>query len=99
VDTVATKPETLVFEKGFALTVPMSDQLHFTERIRMVNRNEMQIRFTMEDPMALAKPIEATITYERVTDINRMIDEDDTDCKPGTDRNPVVNGRFTTVVH
>jgi hypothetical protein len=84
---------------GFPILVPMSDQLHFVERIRMVDRNEMQIQFTTEDPVALAKAIEATITYERVTDFNRMIDEDDTDCRPGTDRNPVDNGRFTTVVH
>jgi len=96
---VATKPETLVFEKGFALTVPMSDQLHFTERIRMVSHDEMQIQFTTEDPVALGKPIEATITYVRVTDIDRMIDDENADCSPATDRNPVVNGRFTTVVH
>jgi hypothetical protein len=99
VDTVATKPEISVFEKGFAVTVQMSDQLHFVERIRMVNHNEMQIQFTTEDPVALAKPIEATITYVRVTDINRMIDDEFADCGPGTDRNPVVNGRFSTVVH
>ncbi len=98
VETVATKPQMMWLVHGFPVLVPMSDQLHFVERIRMVNRNEMQIRFTPEDPVALAKPINATITYVRVTDINRMIDEDDTDCKPGTDRNPVVNGRFTTVV-
>ncbi len=97
VDTVATKPEISVLERGFVqLDVPMSDQLHFTERIRMVNRDEMHIQFTTEDPVALAKPMETTITYVRVTDINRMTDE--YDCDPATERNPVVNGRFTTVV-
>ena len=101
VDTVATKPEITVIEfaKPFPVTVQMSDQLHFVERIRMVNHNAMQIQFTTEDPVALAKPIEATITYVRVTDINRMIDDEFADCGPGTDRNPVVNGRFSTVVH
>ena len=99
VDTVATKPQMMWLVHGFPIVVPMSDQLRFVERIRMVNHNTMQIQTTTEDPVALAKPIEATITYVRVTDFDRMIDEDDTDCKPGTDRNPVVNGRFTTIVH
>ena len=97
VDTVATKPQLDVVERDvFEATVPMSDQLHFVERIRMANRNEMQIQFTTEDPVALAKPIEVTITWERVTDLNRMANEND--CDPATERNPVVNGRFTTVV-
>lgn len=74
----------------------MSDQLHFIERIRMVNRNHMQTQFRTEGPVALAKPIEVTLTYKRVTDVNRMISE--YDCDPATDRNPVVNGRFTTIV-
>jgi hypothetical protein len=98
VDTVATKPKLDVLEPAaFHTVVPMSDQLHFVERIRTVNRNEMQIQFTTEDPVALAKPMEVTLTWERVTDINRMTDE--YDCDPATERNPVVNGRFTTVVH
>ena len=97
VDTVATKPQLRVIEdSGFAIEIPMSDQLHFIERIRMVNHSEMQIQFTTEDPVALSKPIEATLTWERVTDTNRITREDE--CDPGTDRNPVVNGRFTTVV-
>jgi hypothetical protein len=97
VDTVATKPELEIVERGvFATVVPMSDQLHFVERIRMVNRNEMQIQFTTEDSVALAKPLEVTVTWERVTDINRMTNENE--CDPANDRHPVVNGRFTTVV-
>ncbi len=96
-DTVATKPQVAIVESfGFDTVVTMSDHLHFVERIRMVNRNEMQIQFTMEDPDALAKPMKVTLTYERVTDVNRMTDE--LECDPATDRNPVVNGRFTTIV-
>jgi hypothetical protein len=97
VDTVSTKPQINLIERGFyEMVMPMSDQLHFTERIRLANHNEMQIQFTTEDPVALSKPIQVTLTYLRVTDTNRMIDE--FDCDPATDRNPVVNGRFTTVV-
>jgi hypothetical protein len=95
VDTVATKQQIYMPElSGFF--VPMSDQLHFVERIRMVKHNEMRIQFTTEDPVALSKPIEVTLTYERVTDLDRMIDENE--CDPENDRDPVVNGRFKTIV-
>lgn len=98
VDTVATKPVLSQFVHGFfMISVPMSDQLHFVERIRMVSHNEMQIQFTTDDPIALAKPMNVTLSYERITDINRMSDE--YDCDPATERNPVVNGRFETIVH
>ena len=99
-DTVSTKAEiTAAVKGGVPIAVPMSEQLHFIERIQMTSHNEMQIRFTTEDPVALAKPMQATITYVRVTDINRMIDDENAGCSAATDRNPVVNGRFTTVVH
>jgi len=95
VDTIATKPRIYMGElSGFF--VPMSDQLHFTERIRMVNHDQMQIEFKTQDPVALAKPIEVRMNYARVTDLNRMIDENE--CEDN-DRDPVINGRFTTVVH
>jgi len=98
VDTVATKPVLSQFVHGFfMISVPMSDQLHFVERIRMVSHNEMQIQFTTDDPIALAKPMNVTLTYERITNINRRSDE--YDCDPATERNPVVNGRFETIVH
>ncbi len=97
VDTIATKQQLNVVERGvFETVVPMSDQLHFVERIRMVNRNRMQIQFRTEDPVAMAQPLDVTVTWERVTDVNRMTDENE--CDPATERNPVVNGRFTTVV-
>jgi len=101
VDTVATKPlirviPVEVLKYGpFEVAAPMSDQLHTVERIRMVNNDQIQIQATIEDPIALAKPIHVTVTHVRVTDTNRITDEDLCD----NDRNPVVNGRFTTTVH
>jgi len=86
------------FEPSFS-TGPLSPELHATERIRMVNHDEMQIQLTAEDPIALAKPIKMTITWERVKDFDRMEDTRDASCDPTTDRNPVVNGRFTTIVN
>jgi hypothetical protein len=94
VDTIATRRRLYMGElTGFF--VPMSDQLHFTERIRMLDHDHMQIEYTVEDPVALTKPIHAVIVHTRVTDFNRMIEE--TDCEQN-ERDPVVNGRFTTVV-
>ena len=95
VNTVATKRRLYMGElSGFF--VPMSDQLHFTERIRMINHDEMQIDYTVEDPIALTRPIHAVFTYVRVTDFNRMLEE--ADCEEN-ERDPIVNGRVTTVVH
>jgi hypothetical protein len=94
VDTIATRKRFYMGElSGFF--VPASDQLHFIERVRMLNHDQMQIDYTVEDPVALAKPIHATIVHARVTDFNRMVEE--TDCEQN-ERDPVVNGRFKTVV-
>jgi|SRR6516162_8093988 len=94
VDTVATKPRIYLQElTGFFM--PMSDQLHFGERIRMASHDEMQIDYTVEDPLALSKPMHVTFTYARVIDFTRMIEE--TDCEEN-DRDPVIEGRFKTLV-
>lgn len=101
VDTVAIR--TPVFLPGLARGagvpfVPMSNELHTVERIRMVNQDQMQIQFTLEDPIALAKPINVTLTWERVKDINRMEQNADDCDDPASDRNPIIDGRYTTVV-
>jgi hypothetical protein len=94
VDTISTRKRLYMGElSGFF--VPTSDQLHFTERIRMVSHDQMQIDYTVEDPVALTEPIRATIVQVRVTDFSRMVEE--TDCEQN-ERDPVVNGRFKTVV-
>jgi hypothetical protein len=92
VDTVAIKPG-LILPGGVAFQ--MSDQLHFVERFRMVSPDELDDAFTLEDPVALTKPFEITFKFVRVKDATRMIDE--TECDSTTDRNPIVNGRFTSI--
>ena len=77
------------------ILLKMSDQLHFIERFRLVNADELQDAFTLEDPVALTKPFEITFVFKRVKDATRMIDE--TECDQTTDRNPIVNGRFTSI--
>jgi hypothetical protein len=92
VDTVAIKPVILL--SGF-VPIRMSDEMRFVERIRMVGPNEIQDEFTLIDPVALREPFKVTFSFQRVTDTNRMIDE--TECDSTTDRNPIVNGRFTSI--
>jgi hypothetical protein len=92
VDTVAIKPVILL--QGF-IPVRMSDQMHFVERMRMAGPDELRDEFTLEDPVALTEPYVVTFSFARVTETNRMIDE--TECDSSTDRNPIVNGRFTAI--
>jgi hypothetical protein len=51
----------------------------------------------VDDPVALAKPMNLTITWVRVKDLNRM-EENEQECHPGEDRNPIVNGRVMTLI-
>jgi hypothetical protein len=92
VDTVAIKPDIVTFN---GIEIQMSDQLRLIERMRRRSRDLFEIVLTVEDPVALTEPFEITLPYARVTDTNRMIDE--TECDSITDRNPIVNGRFTTI--
>jgi len=98
VDTIAMERPMiyLAAEQASFAVAPLSNELHTIEHIRMVNHNEMQIQFAVEDRLALAKPINMTIGYERVRGVDRM-EETGTHCDPATDRNPIVNGRFTTI--
>jgi hypothetical protein len=98
VDTVAVKqPLIISLAEPITLVGPLSNEFHAVERIRTVNDDQMQIRFTADDPAALAKPINVTITWERVKDLNR-VEENEDECNPAADRNPIVNGRFTTIL-
>jgi hypothetical protein len=92
VDTVAIKPDVLLTPQ---ILLKMSDRLHFIERFRLTNPDELQDAFTLDDPVALTKPFEITFVFKRVKDATRMIDE--TECDSTTDRNPIVNGRFTSI--
>jgi hypothetical protein len=78
--------------------VPMSNELHSVERIRMVNHDQMEIQFTVEDPIALAKPVHVTFNWNRVKDIDRMEQNADDCDSAATERNPIVNGRYETII-
>lgn len=60
VDTVGFNDKTWLDRLGH----PHSTDLHVTERFRRIDRDHMQIDFTMQDPKALVKPWTATFSLE-----------------------------------
>jgi hypothetical protein len=87
IDTIARKAGSIGF---FASAAALSDQAHFSERIRMVKPDELEDQMTIEDPVAFVRPWQVTISYVRATGIDRFIGYD---CE--NDRNPIVNGHLT----
>jgi len=69
----------------------VSEHARYTERIRMVSPDRMEDEITVVDPGALTKEWKATIPYQRVAGLDRMVHGD---CYEN-DRNPVVDGKLT----
>ena len=69
----------------------LSPEARFVERIRMIDEDHLEDRMTIIDPAKLTAPWHLTRTYQRVTNIHRMVYED---CE-GEERNPIVDGKFT----
>jgi hypothetical protein len=68
----------------------LSADARFTERIRMQNKDLLENEITIVDPRNLTAPWHMKRTYQRVTQIHRMVYED---CE-GEERNPIVDGKF-----
>jgi len=77
--------------EGFLTIGILTQQAHFIERMRMIDKGHLEDQMTIIDPTNLTAPWHMRRTYERVAHINRMVYED---CE-GEDRNPIVNGKFT----
>lgn len=94
VDTIGISAPFLVFSftpRGLErVPLPLSDQVHFIERIRMLDHDTLENQITIDDPEAFTHPWVLTRHYHRVNNLDRLIDED---CD-GNDRNPSVNGQF-----
>ena len=71
--------------------VKLSDRARFTERVRLMSPDRLEDQLTIEDPVALERPWQLTLSYRRVTNLDRMIDFN---CSEN-DRNPVVDGMMT----
>jgi hypothetical protein len=68
VDTVGFNDKTWLDRDGH----PHSDQLHVTERFHRVDRDNMTIDITMEDPKALAKPWTTQLNFQYKPDWDVM---------------------------
>lgn len=68
----------------------LSGHAHFMERVRNVNRDSLEDQLTITDSERLTRPWKLTLTYSRVTNLNRVIS---VDCDK--DRNPASNGTLT----
>ena len=67
-----------------------SEQAHFTERIRRVDANALEDQLQVDDPVSLASPWHLTLTFRRVTEMNRMIP---VDCVEN-ERTQIVDGKM-----
>jgi hypothetical protein len=87
IDTVETHSGPILPTPGAA---DLSEQAHFTERIRRLDADTLQDDTTIDDPVRFAHPWQVSIRWSRVLDQDRLLP---LDC--GNDRNPVVNGKMT----
>jgi hypothetical protein len=56
----------------FLGVVAYSEKARFSERIRMTGKDSMEDQMTIDDPIAFTQPWKVTLTYHRVTFINRF---------------------------
>ena len=73
------------------LSPDLSEQAHFTERLRRVGPDALQDELTIEDPARLTRPWNVTLRFRRVKDMDRLIP---TDCTE-KDHYRVVQGKMT----
>ena len=89
IDTIARRSSEPIAPRAWVSM--LSDRARFTERLRLVDGNDLEDQFTIEDPIALAAPWRMTLRYARITQMNRMVEFD---CSEN-ERNPVVDGKMT----
>jgi hypothetical protein len=93
IDTIARKAGPVA-----SLPIPgvadLSEQAHFTERLRLIDADTLQNDLTIDDPQRFSHPWQITIRYKRVTDVDRLIPVECTE----NDRDEIVNGKLTIVM-
>jgi len=66
VDTIHIRTDTLLFGQGRSANhLGHSDKMHIVQRIRLLDRDHLQVKGTVEDPEALVKPWRYTLTFRR----------------------------------
>ena len=91
IDTIGRVAEPLGPRAWFSV---LSEQAHFTERLRRTPADELEDRLTIEDPETLARPWQMTLRFTHLADMKRMIPMNCTE----NDRNPVVDGEIKVLV-
>jgi hypothetical protein len=87
IDTIARTPGPISM---FSPAAELSEQAHFIERVRQVDKNTLEDQLTIEDPPRLLRPWTVTLRFTRVRDLTRFIPYE---CE--ADRNPIENGRLS----
>jgi hypothetical protein len=87
IDTIARKAGLISPLPGVA---DLSEQAHFTERLRLLDADTLQNAMTIDDPQRFSHPWQLLIRYKRAKNVDRMIA---VNCSEN-DRNPVINGDF-----
>lgn len=66
IDTVNIRTDTLLFGQGRSENhLGHSDKMHMVQRIRLLDRDHLQVKGTVEDPEALVTPWQYTLTFHR----------------------------------
>ncbi len=69
IDTVSVREP----DKYFGIVAPLSDQAHYTERLRQVSPDRIEGEMTIEDPVTLSAPWVVKLTYKRAEEFDRLI--------------------------
>jgi hypothetical protein len=88
IDTIARNPQEPLAPRAWLSM--LSDRAHFTEELRMINKDQLEVQLTIDDPIALANPWHIQLSFKRVAEMNRMVAYDCTE----NDRNPLVDGKL-----
>jgi hypothetical protein len=91
IDTIARKAGPIMAGNAPLPGANLSEQAHFIERLRRLDRDTMQDDLTIDDPVRFAHPWRLSFRFQRVMNLDRMIASNCTE----NDRNPIVDGQFT----
>jgi hypothetical protein len=69
IDTVSVREP----NKYFGVSAWLSDQAHYTERLRMIAPDRIEGEMTIEDPATLSQPWVVKLTYKRAEGFDRLI--------------------------
>jgi hypothetical protein len=69
IDTVSVREP----DKYFGIVAPLSDQAHYTERLRRIAPDRLEGEMTIEDPVTLSRPWTIELTYKRAEGFDRLI--------------------------